>query len=247
MKFTSTKASHDRRLRILMYGASGTGKTWMVRTLLDPSRVLLVAAEPGTLSLGDIDMPMVTLDTPDDLAKVCKAMLSRGDKYDWLVVDSLSAWADSVLAEELPRNQHGLKAYGAMQDRVMAMVRGPLRDIPQHVLCIARQERVVVDGSQVLVPGLPGQAMTHKHPVAHEFDAVWCLWALKEGEKSRRLLQTDSAADPRATAKTRDPWGRIAPWEEPDLGDLTGRLLAPQPQVEVPAEPQAEVLADEVV
>jgi hypothetical protein len=238
MKFSSTNKSTDHRLRILLHGPSGSGKTWLTRTLPDLSRVLLVATEPGTLSLGDVDIPMVTLDAPGELADVCRGLLGKADKYDWLVVDSLSAWADAVLAEELPRHQHGLKAYGALQDRVMAMVRGPLRDIPQHLLCTARQERVVLDGTQVLVPGLPGQTLTHKHPIAHEFDAVWCLWALKEGEQSRRLLQTDSAADPRATAKTRDPWGRIKPWEQPNLADLTGRLLASQPQAEVPAEPE---------
>jgi len=228
-----TDAVDEVRLRVLLHGESGAGKTYIARTVPDPSRALVVLCEDGGLSLADINMTTAKLAQSSDLEALCVILRGeRGRAIDWLIIDSLSAWADMVLAEELAKtsnsgNQnHGMRAYGAMQDRVKAWLHRTMPTLPQHVLCTAKQERVQTDEGQRLVPYMPGRTLTHKSPVAHDFDAVWCLHVVKgaEGEPTRRLLQTQADADPACLAKTRDPWGRIKSWEAPDLASLAARM-----------------------
>lgn len=231
LEWTRTSKADERRLRILIHGQSGAGKTWLARTVPDVARCLLIAIEPGELSLADVDMPMVRLGSPSDLAEVCRMLGTEKNrtKFDWVFVDSISAFADNLLDEELTRNKDPRAAYGEMQRKVIGAVRESLGTLPQHVVCTCRQERVNLDGKQVLVPGMPGQALTHKAPIAHEFDAVWSLIVRpgRDGEAAQRWLITDPAADPSVLAKTRDPFGRVAAWEAPDIGAIAARLLAP--------------------
>ena len=229
MEWSRTSKHEDRKLRILIHGQSGAGKTWMARTVPDPSRCRLIAIEPGELSLADIDMPMVRLSKPSELDAVCKmlALPKNAAKFDWVYLDSLHALAEEILVDELSKNKDGRAAYGEMQRKVIGAIRDSLNMLPQHVVCTCRQERVLLDGRQVFVPGLPGQTLTHKSPIAHEFDAVWALvvQAGKDGEPASRWLLTDASADPSQTAKTRDPWGTIEAWERPDLASIAARLL----------------------
>lgn len=236
MKWSKTNTPDTRRLRILIHGQSGVGKTWLARTVPDPARCLLIAAEPGELSLADVAMPMVKLSRPAEIIDVCEA--AKSDKgqaaWDWIYLDSLSALADSLLDVELAKGGDGRAAYGEMQRAVVQIVREYLHGLPQHVVVTCRQERVIIDGRLLYVPGLPGQTLTHKSPIAHEFDAVWGL-TLKSGTDDKptsRWLQTQAAADPSVTAKTRDPFGKILPWERPNLAVLAGKLLAPAPAKE---------------
>ena len=231
MTWTTTNAAQTRRLRILLHGQSGAGKTYAIRTLPDVSRVALIAAEDGTLSLSDLPIQCRRLAHPRDLASALEQVGGeRGAAaFDWVILDSLTAWAENHLANLLllPNEKgqlDGRAAYGNLaRDAVDVIQR--LHALPQHVLVLCKTERAIIDGAVLRVPSMPGQQLTHKSPIAHHFDAVWAIHVMGDKGDTYRQIQTDLSADPRCEAKTRDPRGVIQPWEPADLGDLSRRLL----------------------
>jgi len=235
IKWTNTRTDDPRPLRILLHGESGAGKTHLARTVPDPSRCLLAMVEDGALSLADVDMPAARILRSADLDEVCKVLASsKGKAIDWLYVDSITAWAEMILHEELAATPDPRRAYGGMQDRVKRWLAGTMATMPQHVVCTAKQERIQSDTNKrtMHVPNMPGQTLTHKSPIAHDFDAVWCLQVREDSDgTAQRWIQTQLAADPGNLAKTRDPWGRVQPWESPDLAAIAAKLCT-HPQQE---------------
>jgi len=198
-----------------------------------------VAVEDGTLSLADVDMHVARIKQASDLDSICATLATKTDAIDVMIVDSLTAWAEMVLQEQLAATKDGRAAYGQMQTIVKRFLQLTMPSVPQHVICTAKQERVMTETGNKLVPNMPGQTLTHKAPVAHDFDFVWCLQVVKDGDNAgKRYLQTDPAADPRYLCKTRDPWGRVQPIEPADLGRLFAKLrpaAEPSPPAEAPA------------
>ena len=230
MKWGKTNDGSGKPLRILIHGESGAGKTYLSRTVPDPSRALIVAVEDGTLSLADVDMHTVTLDKASDLPAVLDICARKTDAIDWIIIDSLTAWAEMALHEAQQQARDGRAAYGMMQDTVKRFLGADMPRSPQHIVCTAKQERVLTADGAKMVPNMPGQTLTHKSPVAHDFDAVWCLHVMRGDDEApaQRWLQTDPSADPSKLCKTRDPWGRVRAMEPANLAALAAKLRPAQ-------------------
>ncbi len=98
MKLINTKTSKEAWLRALVFGASGSGKTYSIRSLpLD--RVLLLLVEPKHLPLKGYDIDAIQLSSWDDMRNVFSeiredlsggGLTRNGKKKDIVVIDSLS-------------------------------------------------------------------------------------------------------------------------------------------------------------
>ena len=84
IKLTSTKqAAQLNGLKICVYGASGAGKTRLCATTGAPT--VIISAESGLLSLRDADIPVIEVQTLQDVltpislsAKAQKQLTSNG-------------------------------------------------------------------------------------------------------------------------------------------------------------------------
>jgi AAA domain len=220
-------------VKATIFGGPGSGKTPLMNTA--PRPVLLVT-EPGMLSMRGSSIPAWEAYTPALVAEFFEwFMKSReASNFDTLGIDSISNIAELILADELAKVKHGMKAYGNMSERVMKIC-NDLYYMPQkHIAMIAKQA-LVENGRQTILqngevtyepimqkrPFFPGKDLNVKVP--HLFDNVMHLGeVVMPGQpKPVRALRTKEIPEVFA----RDRLGNLNEVEQPDLSLLFAKAM----------------------
>lgn len=183
MKIISTNTVHMDGVKILMYGASGSGKTTMIKTAPNP---FIISSESGLLALSDQDIPAVEVSNEKDLEEVYQYVLKS--EYDTVCLDSISDIAETILTVLKTKHSDGRAAYGALADIVSKYIR-LFRDIKgKNVYFSAKEGRTDIGGSLIYGPAMPGQTLTTNLP--YFFDEVLRLECDK---KDNRVVHTRSS------------------------------------------------------
>ena len=222
VRFTTTREAITH-IKCLTYGESGIGKTTLCKTAPNP---IIISAEKGLLSLSDVDIPVIEVQTVDDLKEAYAFVTESADaeEFETVCLDSISDIAETLLhifKEEAGKDPR--QAYGRLNDEVMEILRN-FRDIPgKHVYVTAKAKRLVEDqtGLVTWVPSLPGQQLGPALPFM--FDFVIPLKIGRVDKVDYRYLQT--VADRQWIAKDRS--GKLDFQEEPDLAKLFAKALNP--------------------
>jgi len=209
---------------MLVYGASGAGKTHLISTMPDP---VIFSAEGGLLSIADKDLPFIEI---VDMASLVEAYqwLTGSDEakhFQSIALDSISEIAEVVLSAEKKRTVNGKlvdprQAYGQMQEQMGDLVRS-FRDIPgKNVYFSAKLEKSADEMGRVsYAPSMPGNKMAQSMPFY--FDLVMALRVEKDAEGvAQRALMCDS--DGLWLAKDRS--GKLDAWEAPDIGAVINKI-----------------------
>jgi len=241
MNLTTTSAdSGADSVTWVIYGKAGSGKTSMLATVPDATRLLYLNLEGGLIppALAGTGAPQVRWQMLEQSAEQCLRdvyrHVTRGEGagcYDWIAIDSLSALAEDVLARELAVAKDPRQAYGGMADSVKALVRA-YRALPINVLMICKAATAEQPEGGVLgCPQLPGKQLREWLP--HEVDGIFALLMGVTGkgdeQQVRRYLKT--RADGRHEAKDRSD--RLGQIEQPDLSVMHSKVtrgLAPKEQ-----------------
>ena len=206
MKIISTKDAPLDGVKMLMYGASGTGKTTMIKTAPSP---FIISSESGLLSLSGHDIPAVEVRTEDELEEAYQYALKS--EYETICLDSLSDISESILAELKGKFSDGRQAYGKLQDIIGKYVR-LFRDLKgRNVYITAKESKIDMNGVIIAQPSMPGQTLTNNLP--YFFDLLLRLEANKKGE---RIIHTASTF----TQICKDRSGKLNKTEEPNLTKL---------------------------
>lgn len=205
-------------VRVLVYGAAGSGKTSLIRTLPNP---IVLSAEGGLLSIQDADLPFIEIKTMDDLREAYSFIAGEaGSEFESVALDSISEIAEVVLNAEKKVAKDPRQAYGAMQEQMGDLIRA-FRDIPgKHVYMSAKLEKSQDEMGRILyAPSMPGNKVGQSLP--YFFDEVLALRVEKDADgNTQRALMCDS--DGLWQAKDRS--GRLAVWEAPDLGAIIEKI-----------------------
>ena len=219
IKLKSTGDLAANGVKVLVYGAAGTGKTTLITTLPNP---IVLSAEGGLLSIQDANLPYIEVATIDDLREAyawCRDSAEAAG-FQSVCLDSISEVAEVVLNAELKRNKDGRAAYGEMNTTMAELIRA-FRDLPgKHVYMSAKLEKSQDEmGKMLYNPGMPGKSLTQGLP--YFFDEVLSLRVEKDAEGvTQRALMCDS--DGIWLAKDRS--GRLDAWESPDLGAIITKI-----------------------
>lgn len=209
-------------IKALVYGGPGAGKTTLASTI--PGTPIIISAEAGLMSLRHVDIPVLQVQTLGEVHEAYAFLRSAdGAKYDWVVLDSISEIAEVVLAHEKKQTSDPRKAYGALQEQMMDLIRA-FRDLPRNIYMTAKMERVKDESAGTLLynPAMPGAKLAQQIP--YLFDLVLALRIERgEDEKLQRWLQTSS--DLQYVAKDRS--GVLEPFETPSLGDVAKKITQP--------------------
>ena len=206
-------------VKLLVYGAAGAGKTYLIKTLPDP---IILSAEAGLLSIRGTDLPYFAIESMADLNEVYSWLTSSDEakKYKSVALDSISEIAEVVLSAEKKTAKDPRQAYGEMADQMADLVRA-FRDLPgKHVYFSAKVEKAQDEMGRILyAPSMPGNKFAQQMP--YFFDEVLALRMelTSEGEIQRALM---CGSDGIWTAKDRS--GQLSPWEEPDLGAIIRKI-----------------------
>lgn len=157
-------------VKILTYGAPGSGKTPALKTAPRPVVCLI---ENGAGSLSDAhNIPAwggFTLETANEfLDWVLKS--NEAKNFDTICMDSISQYCELQLGGAKKRNSHGMKAYGEMQERVMEKLNALYALKEKHLYIIAKEMTIEIGGASCLRPYFPGKALSSEIP--HLFDVI---------------------------------------------------------------------------
>ena len=235
MRVRSTGEFKDSKLKLLIYGESGNGKTTLAATC--PGKTLIANAESGLLSLADHELDVVDIAQDDNgniipkhkriarLKEIYQFVLQpeQREKYDYLVLDSITEISQCALDEaeyEYPNRSDSLVKFGEVAKTMRSLIKA-FRDIPYyHVVmtALAIEERGP-NGERYKAVDMVGK-ISQQCP--QFFDEVFYLGIFEDGEyEGKRYLQTQSS--PRAIAKDRS--SKLAPLERADLTHITNKIL----------------------
>jgi len=215
----STSSVLSNGIKLLVYGESGSGKTYLVSTLENP---VVLSVEAGLLSLHAHEIPFTEIKTIDDLREAYTWALEakEAQQFSTVVLDSISEIAEVVLISEKKKSKDPRAAYGEMQSTMSEMVRA-FRDLPgRNVYMSAKVEKQQDDLGRLLYSAsMPGVKAGQSLP--YHFDEVFALRVERDSEgKPQRGLQCHG--DGLWMAKDRS--GKLDAWEPADLGAVFKKI-----------------------
>ena len=211
MKIISTKDVISDGCKMLLYGASGAGKTTLIASAPDP---FIISSESGLLSLADYDIPAVEVNNEKELDEAYEYAVKSD--HATIAVDSLSDIAEAILLEYKGKYTDARQAYGKLQDIVGKYVR-LFRDIKgKNVVVTAKEARIDLNGTIVLQPSMPGQTLTNNIP--YFFDLLLRLEATKKGD---RIIHTAMTF----TQICKDRSGKLDKTEKPNLASIFNKIV----------------------
>lgn len=219
----STSACAPAGVKTLVYGAAGTGKTTLIAGMPTP---LILSAESGLLSLQGSDLAYIEVNSVGDLREAYKWLLASEEakKFLSICLDSVSEIAEVCLGEQQAITKDGRAAYGQL-GTVMGDVIRAFRDLPMHVLLIAKLDKGVDElGRITYSPGMPGQKLSQSLP--YFFDEVL---ALRIEKNSEGVLRRELLCQPDSLWLAKDRSGRLDRLEPPDLGALIKKIRGGTP------------------
>ena len=157
MKVENTSNQSCDKVKMIVYGRAGSGKTTLVKTL--PGRSLVVSAESGLLPLRKSKIDYIDITKDDDgrilpeisrrgrLLEAYAWIIGEGGKgYDWIVLDSFSEICEIVVAEM--RYKYDIvnkkeRSYPMYQEvfHILRMIAKSFRDLPFNVMITCLSEK----------------------------------------------------------------------------------------------------------
>jgi hypothetical protein len=146
VRVVSTNGQGHDKIKMLIYGEPGNGKTSLAATLKE--RVLIVSAEAGLLCLAGHSIDTIDISVDDNgtlvpeekrigrLGEVYAYLITQEcrDKYDWIFIDSLTEISQNLvklLNTEFPDRKDSLVLYGENAKRMRSLIKS-FRDLPYY-------------------------------------------------------------------------------------------------------------------
>lgn len=206
-------------VKLVIYGESGAGKTFLMGTAPRP---IIISAEAGLLSLRKQDINYIEVHSLEELIEVYNFLLSeQGAQYETICLDSISEIAEIVLANEKKNAKDARQAYGTLVDVYLDLLR-KFRDIPsKNVVFSAKMERVTLsDGTTKYSTMLPGTKTGPQTP--YFFDEVFALRIFNNEQTGEPVRWLQTGADMQYVGKDRS--GALAMFEPADLTYIINKI-----------------------
>jgi len=221
MNITSTKGLHADKVKLLVFGESGTGKTTLIGTLPE-NEVLIISAESGLLSLGDKAIDVAEVKSWHEFQEVYQSLvkLPEMNKYKTVAIDSLTEISDMLVThlERLPEYadpKNTLKLWGEY-NKVMTKLIKAYRGLDRNVIFTALTEDVQDGGVLVKKPFIKGSAA--QKLLNSYFDEV--LYLHVDAATGKRVIQSQ----PTSNISAKDRSGKLNNPEEPNLQSIFNKI-----------------------
>jgi phage nucleotide-binding protein len=234
LKIEKTSSIANRRLKVLVYGPPGAGKTRFAGTAIKNFKPIILSAEAGLLSLqGMGDFDFVQVSRWETVEEIRNELRYGKLPYDTVILDSLTEiqqiCMDGILREE-KRDKAQIQDWGSLGLRMAQTIRD-LRDLDCNLIVTALSEtdKDEETSEQRTLPMLQGRI---RENVAQYFDEVFYLRsklikdaASGEVTTERKLI---TGGTNKITAKDRS--GRLAMYEAPDFCAIYEKVFSTKGQ-----------------
>lgn len=237
MKIEKVSAiAQDSGIKAILHGPSGSGKTFSISTIPNPESVLVLSAESGLLSIkeaaANVDASVITC--VDDLREAYAYIAGDGgNKYQTIVLDSLTEIAQQVLSAEMEKTKDGRKAYGETNNAVIKLVKA-FRDLyGKNVILVCQQEKVQdAEGRIFYGPSMPGKTLTNQLP--YLTDLVGCVRIRRDEDGTIKRAFQFAELDEQYQAKNRG--GKLEDFEPPDWSVIFRKIQGEMPKTKTKKE-----------
>jgi len=175
----------DHKIKALIYGPSGAGKTVFAGTA---KKVIFASAESGLLSVKDKKVDFTEIKSVRDLIELHSFLSNEEHDYEVVVVDSITEINEIIKMEIERKTGHALQLqdWGKVAKQIRDIFR-KFRDLPMDVILVA-QESYITDEDKIrkIVPSLNGKAATE---IAYFMDIVGYINVEADGT---RWIETNS-------------------------------------------------------
>lgn len=220
IKLTTTGQS-SKFVKALGYGDAGVGKTVLCSTAPNP---IIISAESGLLSLAHLDIPVIEVNTLEDVQDAYRFVTESEEakNFETVCLDSITEIAEVMLNKYKKEDKDPRKSYGLLAENMSELIRG-FRDLEgRHVYFSAKMTRIEDEhtGISTFRPMMPGKTLVNGLPFF--FDEVLALHIGEEDDGTKfRYIQTEP--DMQYIAKDRS--GNLDVIERPDLTHLFDKVL----------------------
>lgn len=183
----------DHKIKALIYGAAGSGKTVFTGTA---PKAIFASAESGLLSIADKSPSFVEVKTMKDLTDLYSFLSTQEHPYETVVIDSITEINEIIKLEIEKRVGRSLQIqdWGELSKKIRDLFR-KFRDLPMNVILVA-QEQYITDEDRIkkIVPSLNGKAATE---IAYFMDIVGYINVENDGTRwmetntNKKLLTKD--------------------------------------------------------
>lgn len=207
-------------VKSVVYGPAGSGKTPVINTAPRP---VLLACEPGLLSMRNSTVPTWQAQTPEQINDFFSWFFKSDEtkNFDTLAIDSTSHMAEIYLQAALKTNKHGLAAYGEMATKTLEHLNTLYYTRYKHTYLIAKQEIIAENGLTIKRPYYPGRQLPVELP--HKFDQILQLDIQNvPGVGQTKAFRCVGSIDVLA----RDRTGMLSEFEPPDFGKIVSKAMS---------------------
>lgn len=237
MKIQSTQNYSSDKLKILVYGASGAGKTSLAKTIPKEEKTLVISAEAGLLCLNDTDLDVIDI-TQDDNGKLIPKekriqrlvevyqYLNTEEaikKYKWIFIDSLTEISQNMieaLYAEYPDRSATLVMYSENAKRMRSLIKS-FRDIPHYNVVMTALDHTEKDENNMRITGVSMiGAIADKIPAY--FDECLYLATFEDPETKETVRKLVTSKSEKLVCKDRS--GKLHKIEEPSLAIIAKKI-----------------------
>ena len=209
--------------KILVFGASGAGKTTLCATA--PGKTLIISMEAGLLSIKDKDnVTAIEVKEASEIEEIAQLLESGKLDYDTVCLDSVTEMSEILLASEKARSKDPRRAYGEVIE-VMTRTMRRFRDLKIHVIFVAKEDKIRDEQTGVFhhQPMMVGAKLPVQ--ITYFFDEVLALRTFtEENEEGKKIINRwlQTTIGDNYTAKDRS--GKLETFEEPNLTHVINKL-----------------------
>lgn len=233
MKIENTKNQELKKIKGLVYGVSGIGKTFSTTTLT--GKTLVIAVEKGLLTLQDYNIDFVNLENWEELLDIYMELNTNEniEKYDNIVIDSLTKANEMckihILFKERPKVKGDvnktyedvltLQDYGLLQIKMVRMINSFI-NLPYNIIFTSLEDerKDEKDGHIYYVPSLNGKLAKN---VVADFDFTFRMVSKTIDNKTERYFLTENTE----TSLAKDRIGKLDRLEEPNWTNVINKSL----------------------
>ena len=230
MALKITKASEALKTghthaKILIWGNSGSGKSWLSATA--PKPLVILTEANGAVSIGhsNKNADIVVIDNANDLRQIA-AMAKSGklSEYKTLVFDSLTE-CQKLFKDEIVGNRDQLKIqeWGLLANRMLKFIR-LIRDLPFHIVCTALADKNTDDQGGILnnLPQFEGKKTANE--IMQYFSAVGYLFGANEIVDEENVLTRKLMFEPTNKWFVK-PCYPLTNMQDPNMTDIINSIV----------------------